>query len=235
MPTASFGGKAGVTRDARFLRTSALCPPCSGHGSSTRSTCRLVSSRHPGQFPGPLHHRRQGRANGAERPATERGDTTAPAKRRRHADRAPVRPQQWHAARHGDDGRTVDPHRRRRVGLAATSLHRRGPEAQVSPLQPAARSGVCRKRQGVVRTTGPRQPADPRRGRMPRVDGVLLRHVLDDCGIAANAVYVAYWVPTHTCRERMRCTHFPGRADFKSAATGRPDRLGHERPGRCIP
>ena len=127
----------------------------------------------PGAAPkGPQYlefSRQERQAGRARRASAGRGDARAPARRRHHADRQVLHPQQRPDAGSGQGSRRLEDRRRRRGQPEARTDARRA-EGQVPAGDAAPGAGMRRQRPLVLLAAGARQPVDQRRRRLRRMD-----------------------------------------------------------------
>ena len=113
---------------------------------------------------------RQGRETGrARRASAGRRDAGEPARRRHHADRKVLHPQQRTDPGSGQGSRHVEDHHRRRGQQQARADARR-PQDQVQAGHAAHGAGMRRQRSLVLHAAGARQSMDQRRRRLRRMD-----------------------------------------------------------------
>ena len=148
----------------------------------------LPLSRHGGGIPGRACARRRRRrarraegaaipeiprqerqARGARRKAAGGRDAGKPARRRHHADREILHPQQRADSRRDQESRRLEDHHRRR-GQQQDRDHARRAEIEIQGGDAAHGAGMRRQRPRRVLAAGARQPVDQWRRRLRRMD-----------------------------------------------------------------
>ena len=175
-------------------------------------------------FPG-----KDGKARSARRQAAGRGDAGRIARRRDHAVRKILRPQQ-----RTDSGRSQRAgqvgNRDRRRGQQAAQDHARRIEIEIQAADHALRAGMRRQRPLRVQSAGARQSMDQWRRRLRGMDRRAARRCAQDRGREiVRHLHRALCRRSASLRRRDQADLVARRAHRESDGPEHPDRLGDER------